>query len=97
MIALEILSYGELDKLFGGSFEEFSTLDNFNRTGFILGCENWDRYDFKALLKLVKSFVLLVWDTRKNKLCGDQDGSYNPWLLLLLSSDWRSYELHLCL
>ena len=34
--------------------------------GFILGCENWDRYDFKALLKLVKSFVLLVWDMRKN-------------------------------
>ena len=24
-------------------------------------------------LKLVKSFVLLVWDTRKNKLYGDQD------------------------
>ena len=39
----------------GGNFEEFITLDN-----FILGCENWDRYDFKALLKLVKSFVLLV-------------------------------------
>ena len=37
---------GELDMLLGGSFEEFSTLDN--RTGFILGCENWDRYDFKA-------------------------------------------------
>ena len=34
---------GELDKLLGGggggggSFEEFITLDNFNRTGFILG------------------------------------------------------------
>ena len=32
-------------------------------------------YDFKALLKLVKSFVLLVWDARKNKLYGDQDGT----------------------
>ena len=31
---------GELDTLLGGSFEEFSTLDNFNRMGFILGCEN---------------------------------------------------------
>ena len=41
---------GELDKLLGGRFEEFSTLDNFNRTGFILECENWDRYDFKAAL-----------------------------------------------
>ena len=46
--------------------EELSTLDDFNRTGFILGCENWDRYDFKALL---------IWDTRKNKLYGDQDGA----------------------
>ena len=42
--------------------------NSLNRTGFILGCENWDRYDFKALLKLVKSFVLLVWGMRKNKI-----------------------------
>ena len=48
------------------------SLLNFNRTGFILG---WDRHDCKALLKLVKSFVLLVWDMRKNKLYGDQDGT----------------------
>ena len=40
----------------GGGGGSFSTLDNFNMTGFISGCENWDRYDFKALLKLVKSF-----------------------------------------
>ena len=34
---------GELDTLLGGgSFEEFSTLDNFIGTGFVLGCENWD-------------------------------------------------------
>ena len=55
-----------------------------NRTGFILGCENWDRYDFKALLKLVKSFVLLVWDTRKNKLYGDQDDMVQPLVALAL-------------
>ena len=36
---------------------------------------NWERYDFKALLRLVKSFILLIWDTRKNKLYGDQDGN----------------------
>ena len=64
-----------LDNLLGGSFEEFSALNNFERTGFVLGCENWERYDFKALLRLVKSFVLLIWDTRKNKLYGDQDGN----------------------
>ena len=35
----------------------------------------WERYDFKALLRLVKSFILLIWDTRKNKLYGYQDGN----------------------
>ena len=44
------------------------------RTGFHSECENWDGYDFKALLRLVKSFVLLIWDTRKNMLYGDQYG-----------------------
>ena len=29
----------------------------------------------KALLRLVKSFILLIWDTRKNKLYGDKDGN----------------------
>ena len=69
----------DLDNLLGGSFEEFSALNNFERTGFVLGCENWERYDLKALacffLRLVKSFILLLWDTRKNKLYCDQDGN----------------------
>ena len=42
---------------------------------FVLGCENWERYDFKALLRLVKSFIVLIWETRENKLYGDQDGT----------------------
>ena len=33
------------------------------KASFILGFENWNRDDFKALLKLVKSFVLLIWET----------------------------------
>ncbi len=24
---------------------------------------------------IIKSFILLIWDTRKNKLCGSQDGT----------------------
>ena len=56
----------------------------------------WRGADFKALLRLVKSFIL-IWDTRKNKLYGDQDsnGVTSIWLLLLLSSDWRSFKLRL--
>ena len=33
------------------------------------------RYDFKALLRLVKSFISLIWGTRKNKLYGNQDST----------------------
>ena len=36
----------ELEKLLGRSFEEFSTLNNFNKVGFSLGRENWDRYRY---------------------------------------------------
>ena len=81
----------ELENLLGGRFGEFSTLDNFNKASYILGFENWNRDNFKALLKLVKSFVLLIWETRIvwwSGLCG-------LWLFLLLSSDWRSYKLRL--
>ena len=43
-IILEILLWENYTSCWGGSFEELSTLDNFNSTGFILGCENWDSY-----------------------------------------------------
>ena len=41
---------GKLKNLLGGEFEEFSALDNVEETGFVLGCENWSRSNFKALL-----------------------------------------------
>ena len=88
---------GELDKLLGGggegSFEEFSTLDNFNRTGFILGCENWDRYDLNEELgrhratyigKLTLPIIIFTISLGYKE-------EYN----MLLSSDWRSYKLRL--
>ena len=37
-----------MDNLLGGSFEEFSALNNFERTGFVLGCENWGYGFIKA-------------------------------------------------
>ena len=58
------------------------------RTGFVYRCENCDRHDFKGVLRLVKSFALLIWDTRKNELYGDQDNETS----LCSCSDWRSYN-----
>ncbi len=62
---------GDLEKLLGKNFVEFSAHDDFSKAGFVLGCENWDRYDFEALLILVRSFVLSIWDTRKDNLYSD--------------------------
>ena len=30
----------DLDNLLGGSFKEFSKFNNFERRGFVIGCEN---------------------------------------------------------
>ena len=37
----------------------------------------------EGFLRLVKSFILLIWDTRKNKLYGDQDGTAETSALVL--------------
>ena len=39
-----------------------------------LGYENWDKYDFKAL---VKSYILSIWDTRKNNLYDNRAGAFS--------------------
>ena len=47
----------ELENLWGAH-------DNFNMAGFILGCENWDRYDFKVLLNwlcIVSLGYQIIW------------------------------------
>ena len=61
----------QLESLMGGDFEKFRKLDNFNRADFVLGCENWDGYDFRAALQLHTNFILSIWDMRKSKLYGD--------------------------
>lgn len=39
--------------LLGGGFEEFCALNNIERMGFVFGCENWERYKFKGLLRIL--------------------------------------------
>ena len=40
------------------------------KTAYVLGSELWE-YDFDDLFSLVKEYVVGVWDTRKQKLYGD--------------------------
>ena len=80
--------------MLGGSFEEFIAHDSVEKTGFILGCENWNRSNFKALLSLVKNFVLSVRDARKNELYGGQDGETSG-CSCPLTGDFASFT-HVC-
>ena len=50
MVLLEILSWKAQTNCWVEVLKSFSALNSFERTAFVLGCENWERYDFKALL-----------------------------------------------
>ena len=52
MTPLEIHFLEELYTFCCGGGGELKSLLHSKITGFILGCENWNRYDFKALLRL---------------------------------------------
>ena len=44
------------------------------KTAFVLGSEHWEK-DFYPLLKLVKNFILEVWEFRKQKIYGYGTGA----------------------
>ena len=46
------------------------TLTAVEKTSYVLGSENWED-DFDALLRLVKEFIVAVWEVRKQKLYSD--------------------------
>ena len=39
----------------GGDLKSFCSFNNFRTSFILLGCQNWNKYDFKASSKLVKS------------------------------------------
>ena len=57
-----------LSRALGVRFEHFQSLDSFckvfAKSSFVLGCEAWEEYS-SGLLRLIKDFVLSVWEERK--------------------------------
>ena len=51
-------------ELIGDSFEQLSDIDN---TAYVLGSELWEE-NFEDTLRLVKEFIVGVWEVRKQKL-----------------------------
>ena len=54
-------------ELIGDSFEQLSDID---KTAYILGSELWEE-NFEATRRLVKEFIVDVWEVRKQKLYGE--------------------------
>ena len=57
----------------GNEFEHFKSCDIAGKAHFILGTELWgSRYE--ELLRLVKSYIIDIWELRKSKLYGSGTG-----------------------
>ena len=60
----------KLEELLGDRYADFEALNSVEKTSYVLGSELWEQ-NFKSLLRLVKEFVVNVWEVRKQKLYGD--------------------------
>ena len=60
----------KLEELLGDRYADFETLNSVEKTSYVLGSELWEQ-NFKSLLRLVKEFIVNVWEVRKQKLYGD--------------------------
>ena len=57
----------KLQELLGDGFENFESLDSFEKASFVLGSELWED-DFSSMLDLVKEYIVDVWELRKARL-----------------------------
>ena len=68
----ECSAYSNIRGTFVEKFREVlgNKLNSIEKTAYVLGSELWE-YDFNDLLRLVKEYVVGVWDARKQQLYGD--------------------------
>ena len=55
-------------------YEDFESLDNVEKSSYVLGSELWES-KFDGLLALVKEYIVDVWEIRKHKLYDSDSGS----------------------
>ena len=63
----------KLQELLGDGFENFESLDSFEKSSFVLGSELWED-DFSSMLDLVKEYIVDVWELRKARLYVTRSG-----------------------
>ena len=62
-----------LQNNFGKEFEHLKSCDIAGKSHFILGTELW-RSHYEELLRLVKSYIINIWELCKSKLYGSGSG-----------------------
>ena len=64
----------KLQELLEDDYEDFESLENVEKSSYVLGSELWEsKYD--GLLALVKEYIVEMWEIRKHKLY-DSDSGY---------------------
>ena len=64
----------KLQKLLEDDYEDFESLENVEKSSYVLGSELWES-KFDGLLALVKEYIVDVWEIRKHKLYDSDSGS----------------------
>ena len=54
----------KLQELLEDDYEDFESLDNVEKSSYVLGSELWEN-KFDGLLALVKEYIVDVWEIRK--------------------------------
>ena len=63
----------KLQELLEDDYEDFESLDNVEKSSYVLGSELWEN-KFDGLLSLVKEYIIDVWEIRKHKLYDSGSG-----------------------
>ena len=63
-----------LQELLEDDYEDFESLENVEKSSYVLGSELWES-KFDGLLALVKEYIVDVWEIRKHKLYDSDSGS----------------------
>ena len=63
----------KLQELLNDEYEDFESLDKVEKSSYMLGSELWDS-KFDELLRLVKEYIMDVWEIRKHKLYYSDSG-----------------------
>ena len=80
----------KLQELLEDDYEDFESLENVEKSSYVLGSELWES-KFDGLLALVKEYIVDVWEIRKHKLYDSDSAriwSSTPYSVFTWGEEW---------